>query len=277
MPTFQLLAGFTTWGTIGTYEKPEDAIPGLAPSGYHVLEAEITSWLKDDFVDLVRSSRLLPVVQCFPLTVKDVIPALIRAKEIGALVVNAHAGTAHLAEDEAVKLVNALYDEAEKLGVRLLLETHRGRLTQDLFRTARLCDRIPRLRFNLDVSHLVVCEETFGPAQSLKPLIFPIIDRTEMIHGRICNGEQIQVDAGDGKGELAQLYITFWSEVMRRWRRRSPAGSAFIFTPELGPPSYSITGRDGKEFTDRISQSAVLVEMAKTAWKMSAQSSDPLW
>lgn len=277
MPTHQLLFGFTLWGFIKLYENREDGVPNLAPAGFSILEADIQACLQPHFKQLCESNNLRPVVQCFPLTIDDGKKAFARARELDALLANAHAGTAHLSEDEAVKLVNGLYDEAERAGVKLVLETHRGRLTQDLYRTSNLCEKVPRLRFNLDVSHFVVCEERPGPSEDMKQLLDPILDRVEMIHGRISNGEQIQVDVGDGSGELAQTYRRLWAETMRRWRLRAPAGSSLVFTPELGPPGYAITDAAGREFSDRWQQSLVLRDLAQQAWNLSAAPSSPLW
>lgn len=277
MPTHQLLFGFSPWGFEGLHTPREDGIPRLKPAGFHCLEAQIAALMQDAFVARCKDEGLLLVAQCYPLTAEEIKPTLKRARDIGVVQVNAHAGTAHLTYEEAVSLLNGLYDEADAAGVRLLVETHRGRLTQDLFRTSPLCAAVPRLRVTLDVSHYVVCEERPGPTADLKPLLDPILDRAEMIHGRISNGEQIQVDVGDGQGEMAQLYVRFWAEAMRRWRLRAKPGSSLIFTPELGPPDYAIRDTTGREFSNRWEQSLVIRSMAEQAWKLAGAASGPLW
>jgi sugar phosphate isomerase/epimerase len=277
MPTHQLLFGFTLWGLEGLHSPREEGLAAVAGAGYSVVEGDIWAWENDDLCRRCEALNLRPSVMCFPMTADDLKPALQRACDIGAVQVNAHAATPHMDEDASVRLINEMYDEAERLGVRLLLETHRGRITQDLYRTARLCERVPRVRFNLDVSHYVVCEERPGPTAELAPLLTPIMDRAEMIHGRVSNGEQIQVDVGDGSGELPQLHAAFWAETMRRWRLRSRPGTALIFIPELGPVPYALRDAAGREISNRWEQSLVLRALAQNAWKLSAQSASPLW
>jgi sugar phosphate isomerase/epimerase len=277
MPTHQLLFGHTLWGLIGLNDPPEDGISRLAPAGYQVFEAGPQVLGQPGWKERLAEARLLPVVQWGPMEAEDGPPAYEVANRIGALMLNAHCGSPRMDEAVVCDLLNALYDSAEAARVKLVVETHRGRVTQDLYRLARLCGLVPRLRLNLDVSHICLCEERPGPTADLAPLLDQVLDRVDMIHGRICNGEQIQVDAGDGSGELPQRYLHLWAEAMRRWRLRSPAGAVFVFTPELGPANYAIFGRDGAELTDRWEQSLVIREIGSEAWKLSAGASGTLW
>lgn len=278
MPTHFLLPGQTLWGFEGIEDPPEAGIDRMPAAGFHIVETNESTLDRPGVMERIRRHHLRLVLQCYPMTVEDMRPSLKRAKELGAILVNAHAASPHLPEEEAVALVNGMYDAAAEEGVRLLLETHRGRITQDLYRTVRLCERVERLRLNLDVSHYIVCEERPGPTDDLKPLLSVLLDRADMIHGRISNGQQIQVDVGDGSGELAQGYLRFWAEAMRRWRLRNRAGSSLIFTPELGPPDYAIRNpADGRELSDRWSQTLVLKRLGEQAWEMSKKTSAPLW
>jgi sugar phosphate isomerase/epimerase len=277
MPTHQLLFGFTWWGLNGLFKDPVEGVPNVALAGYACIEADINTCLRTDFHELCARNNLRPIVQCFPLDISDIEVAIGAARNLDAILINAHAGTAHMDQQNSVEFINALYDKADDAGVKLLLETHRGRITQDLFRTSRLCSLIPRVRFNLDVSHYVLCEERHGPTSDMADLLSTILDRVEMIHGRVSNGQQIQVDIQNGAGELATQYTCFWAEAMRRWRNRSRPGTSLIFSPELGPPHYAITNSAGNEVSDRWQQSEVLRELAENAWKMSASAYGPLW
>jgi hypothetical protein len=167
--------------------------------------------------------------------------------------------------------------EGKKRNLPVYFETHRGRFTQDLYRTAQLCTRLPDLLLTLDVSHYIVNEEKIGPTEELKPLLDVLLDRVGMIHGRVSNGQQIQVDIGDGSEELAQRYKRFWAEAMRRWRIRNPVGAALVFEPELGPPDYAIRDLSGKEFSNRWEQSLVLKRLGEEAWKEAATATAELY
>jgi sugar phosphate isomerase/epimerase len=265
VPTHHLLFGFSIWGLEGLYADKAEGISAVADAAYHTLESGAHG-ITDEILARVKGTSLRWVLQCYPMTVADADVAFRRAREMDALLVNAHAGTAGMSVDASVDFAERLYDLADKAGVRLLLETHRGRMTQDLFRMAEVCERVKRLQLTLDVSHFVVAEERPGPVGDLRERLEPLLDRVGMIHGRISNGEQIQVDVGDGSGELAQSYAALWAEAMKRWRLRNPVGSAFVFTPELGPPTYAIQDAAGREFSDRWQQSLVLRELAAKTW-----------
>lgn len=278
MPTHQLLFGFTIWGFEGIYSPPETGLARLRPAGFYLVETSEGMLDRPGVLDQIRAEAFRLVLQCYPGSVEELKPSLERARELGAVLVNAHAASPHMEEGEAVTMLDRMYDAAEEIGVRLLFETHRGRVTQDLFRTARLCRMVERLRLNLDVSHFVLAEERPGPTPDLAPLLDVILDRTEMLHGRISNGQQIQVDAGDGTGDLARRYVKFWAEAMRRWRLRNRAGSTFVFTPELGPPDYAIRHpATGAELSDRWEQAMTIRALAEEAWAVSKGSSSPLW
>jgi sugar phosphate isomerase/epimerase len=269
MPTHHLLAGFSLWGLEGLHDPPASGISAVKAAGYHTLEVGFIH-LKDELVEQVRAAGLRLIVQRHCMTVEELVPALDAAKRHGVMLVNAHVGTPHLSTAEAADLAKGMIEAANSRGVRLLFETHRGRITQDLFRTLELLKAVPAMRLTLDVSHYIVCEEKPGPVAELMPLLRQLFDRVDMMHGRVSNGEQIQVDVGDGTGELPQRFKSFWCEAMRAWRLRSAPGSALVFTPELGPPSYAITDLDSREFSDRWEQSLVIRRLAEEAWKASA-------
>ncbi|MGI8908679.1 MAG: sugar phosphate isomerase/epimerase family protein [Candidatus Sumerlaeaceae bacterium] len=270
VPTHHLLPGFSLWGIEELHDPPVAGIPALKEAGYATLEVAYYN-ISPEVVKAVQENGLRLIVQRTTSTVADLVPALEAAKRHGALLVNLHAGTPHMRTQEAADVVNAMIDAADSYSLQLLFETHRGTMTQDLLRTVDLVESVPRMRLTLDVSHYIIAEERPGPVDQLRPLLNTLLPRVQMIHGRISNGEQIQVDAGDGHGELAQLYKKFWCDAMRAWREHRAPGSAFVFTPELGPPIYALTDSKGHELSDRWQQSLVLRRLAEEAWKESAR------
>ena len=97
----------------------------------------------------------------------------------------------------------------------------------------------------------------------------PVLQRVSHLHGRISNGEQAQVDVGDGSGDTAQFFVRLWTRAMSYWRKDAGPGDVFPFTSELGPPRYAMTTLDGKEFSDRWEQSLVMKKLAEQAWAQS--------
>lgn len=276
MPTHLLLQGSTPWVLNGFYTPPEAGLHELTKLGASTIE--ISDFIiTDEMLELVAAQNLRLIIQAYPEAADDIEPALALARRTRAIAINCHVRTPHLTHEESAELARALIQRGADAGIPLYFETHRGCITQDLYRTSRLVEAVPDMRFTLDVSHYVVCEEVPGPVARLAPLLDPILDRVEMIHGRVSNGQQIQVPAVQATGELEQGYIAFWTEAMRRWRMRKPAGSSLIFTPELGPPPYAVLTPEGKEVSNRLEQSANIWQMAQTAWKNSATATSPVW
>jgi sugar phosphate isomerase/epimerase len=276
MPTHHLIPGASLWAMEGVVAPPVDGIEKAAAAGFASFEVGVVC-LTDEIAKRVQAAGMRLVVQCYPMTGPDIAESLDIAKKYDAIHVNVHAATPHLSEDETVNRISRMIEEGEKRGLPVLFETHRGRVTQDLYRTAQLCRRLPKMKLTLDVSHYIVTEEKVGPTEELKPLLDVLLDRVEMIHGRISNGQQIQVDVGDGSNPLAQSYRKLWGEAMRRWRARSPVGSVLIFEPELGPPDYAIRDLSGKEFSSRWEQSLVIKRLGEEAWKDASAATEPLY
>jgi len=95
----------------------------------------------------------------------------------------------------------------------------------------------------------------------------PILDRCYSFQCRISNGQQIQVDVGDGSSKLAQKWLELWAEILRRWRQKAQPGDIFPVVSELGPPGYSMVDLGGSEISDRWQQSLVMKRLTEQAWK----------
>lgn len=269
MPTHLLLKGATLWGLKSIYNPPEAGLQTLKERGVSVLEVS-DSELTPELLTKIQRYQFGVVVQAYPDSAENFDETLQLARTSRARAINVHAATPHISEDEAVQLISGLIEKSGAAKIPLYFETHRGRITQDLFRTAMLAQRVPQMRFTLDVSHYVLAEERPGPTERLASLLDVILDQTEMIHGRVSNGQQIQVHTIDKNSEIAENYRKLWAEAMRRWRLRNKPGSSLIFTPELGPPPYAIVDEKGKELSNRLEQSEAIWELAQLAWKASA-------
>ena len=69
--------------------------------------------------------------------------------------------------------------------------------------------RFPKLKMTADFSHFVVVGEFYGGSgESALERMQPIIERIAHVHGRISNGESVQVDVdvGDGNGDARPLF-----------------------------------------------------------------------
>ena len=259
MPTHHLLAGFTLGCSCDRPGSSEQGIAENARSGCRVVVADVDLLMCDALVETCRAHSLLFVVECCAQTAEDAVPALRRAKRLGALCVSVHAGAATMTAGEAGELADALLDVAGRERVRLLFRTCRGCIMQDLGRASELCERVPRLRVALDPAHYVADAGLPAPTRALLPWIGSVMDRAEMLFAGIPMETHAFAEAGAGASELAQRYVAFWSETMRRWRLRSKPGSMLVFAQEHEPSEGSTPA------------------MAREAWARSADTATVLW
>jgi sugar phosphate isomerase/epimerase len=194
-----------------------------------------------------------------------------RGVDCGFECLTLHVGWGLEDDDEARALASALLEAAEKHRIPLYPETHRATIFQDMWRTVRLIERLPELRFNCDFSHWYTGQEmVYGGFEAKAAFIRPVIERAGFLHGRIGTPGCMQVDSGDGD-PTGRPYVGhfrhLWTEVFRAYLRR-PASGPFCFATELlGPEIYYARVFDGREESDRWQQALVLVRMAKECYR----------
>jgi sugar phosphate isomerase/epimerase len=241
------------------------AVDWIAAQGF----AGVMPWVATpaDFaaVDLIRQRKLMVGVGFPVYNPADSLPIIEGACERGVSFLNAQVHDAYTPDDEAVAKIGGLYEMCDAVGVPLFIETHRGRVTQDLLRTLNYASRVPHMQFTLDASHYVVAGEVNFPDEDAKfnQLLAGIVSRSACIHARVSNGEQVQVDVGDGSGAVVQPYIRWWTDAYQQWQARSKPGDIFPFVCELGPHPYSIKSPAGAEISDRAEQALVLKGIAE--------------
>ena len=222
-------------------------------------EAEVSAALKRHDLKVVLGHR--------PFSVEDVRNTVERAKRLGAEFIFMQPATAFTNFDEVVAIVSEGRSIAADNGLTCFVEVHRNNWTETIPQTLQLLERLPDIRFTADLSHFVVVGEFYGwEGEGAIEKMRPILEKSAHAHGRISNGEQVQVDVGDGAGETAQFFVSLWAHAMKAWLQDAGPGDVFPFTSELGPPRYAITLPDGKEFSDRWEQSLVMKKLAMQAW-----------
>jgi hypothetical protein len=157
-----------------------------------------------------------------------------------------------LREDEpADVLLDAVAAAEARYRLPLRVETHRGRITQDLRRTCAFLQARPSLRLTLDLSHYVVANEFQGDTSAFAPL-FPAAGA---LHLRVSNGEQVQVPLV-GNEVAVERFCNWWRSALAGAAARGEAW--FPAVCELGPPPYAIRDQAGRELSDRWAETMTL-------------------
>jgi len=210
--------------------------------------------------------------QCYPRSVDELKPIIEHVQEFGADHINLQADVRPYTLDECVPYLEGWRRLAEDAGIALHIETHRDRMTTDLFFTLQLLDRFPDLRLTADLSHYVVGREFAWPiSDENHALMHRIIDNAWGFHGRVASREQIQLQlAFPQHQQWLALFMQWWEYGFRSWRRRAPADGVLTFLCELGPPEYAMTGADGYELSDRWQEAGVMKDRVRALWQTCA-------
>lgn len=194
------------------------------------------------------------------------------------------AGTLHVGwgiedDDQVDALVGDIIDASVKHDMPLYIETHRATITQDIWRTVKLIERFPGVRFNGDFSHWYTgLEMPYGTVELKTDFAAPVFDRIGFMHGRIGNSGCIQVDIGPdlatAKGHAhVQHFMEMWTLTMMGFIKNAGPGETLIFAPELLQPAINYArafpDSDGqpREESDRWQQALLYVEIASECFE----------
>lgn len=204
----------------------------------------------------------------FPQTAAQLVSSLDRVLPLEPAYVNLQAHFHPASVEQARPVFDAWLAEAARMPCPLRVETHRNTATNDLLFTVALLDAFPELELTADLSHYFVARELAWPVRAEDQLrIERILDHSSAFHGRVASREQIQVSISfPQNADWVELFLGWWHEGLRRWRGRGRPGGTMIFTAELGPPWYAITGADGGELSDRWAEALLLRALVSERW-----------
>ncbi len=242
-------------------------------AGFEAVECWLSAEEEQEHKAALDAAGLRLVLGHHPFSLDDVRQTVAQAVRLGADFVFAQPLDPYRSIPEAVTFLREARKIANDQGLSFFVETHRNNIPESLNQALALIEAMPEIRFTGDFSHFVVIGEFYGwTDERAIERMMPVLERTSHLHGRISNGEQVQVDVGDGSGQTAQFFVSMWAAVMRHWLRGAGPGDIFPFASELGPPRYAITLPDGSEFSDRWTQSLVMKQLAEQAWQQAQQS-----
>lgn len=222
-----------------------------------------------EVTDFLRAHHMTWQAQCYPATVDELKPIIAHVQELGADHINLQPNVRPYRLEECFPYIEGWRRLAHDAGLTLHIETHRDRMTTDLFRTLHLLDCFPDLRLTGDISHYVVGREFAWPIDDENHrLMRRILDNCWGFHGRVASREQIQIQIGFPQHkDWVDLFMGWWEYGFRSWRKRAPADATLTFLCELGPYEYAITGADGHELSDRWEEARQMKDMIREMWR----------
>jgi len=217
---------------------------------------------------LLKSQDKQMELQCFPRTIGDLIPALELCTEIGVHHLDIQADVRPRRIADCIPLLEGWRRLAEQVDFPVYFETHRDRMTTDLYFTLDLLECFPDLKLLGDLSHFMVGREFTVPiSDENSAYMHRIIDNCWAFHGRVASREQVQIEISFPHHKMwLDIFLSWWEYGFRSWRRRAESNDSLAFVCELGPKPYAITGRDGNDTTDRWREALMLKAEIKTLW-----------
>ncbi len=255
--------------TDGMERSLEENVAMIVAAGYHGVST--------DWRDRARSKRIAALLkphgmvaegQCFPQTVDDLKPVLEIATETGLHHLDIQPDVRPRTMGECVPLIEGWMRLAEEVDFPVYIETHRDRMTTDLYFVLDLIERFPEMRLLADLSHFLVGREFAEPVSDENhAYIHRVLDRSWALHGRVASREQVQIEISfPHHRKWLDLFLGWWDYGIRSWKRRAGPNEELSFVCELGPQPYAIAGPDGNDLSDRWSDALMLREEVTALW-----------
>lgn len=266
---YQSLWGMERRHTDGHERSLDENITLIAAAGFDGVSAHYTS--RDGVAELDRAlagTGLGIEGVCFPRSIDDLRLPLDLASEFPVSHINLQPDIRPRRIDDCLPLLDGWMDLADKAGVPVFIETHRDRMTCDLHFTLALLDRRPDLPLLADLSHYLVGREFPFPVPDENTAeIHRILRNARAFHGRIGSREQVQVELSFPHHRVwLDLFLGWWQHGFRDWQDRAAPDTELVFTCELGPKPYAISGADGNDLSDRWAEAGQMRRMVMELW-----------
>ena len=272
---FQSLWAMERRQTDGFERSLEQNIKMIAAAGFDGLSAD---WHDRKAVQplsiLSRAAGLKVEGQCFPKTVDDLKPVLENGTEFEVHHLDVQPDVRPRRLQDCIPLLEGWRRLAEEVDFPVYFETHRDRMTTDLYFTLDLLDCFPDLMLLGDLSHFLVGREFAWPiSDENHACIRRILDHSWALHGRVASREQVQIEISFPHHRMwLDLFLEWWEYGFKSWRKRAGADDSLAFTCELGPKPYAISGPEGNDLSDRWAEAIMLRELVRERWAKSFRS-----
>ncbi|WP_234189892.1 sugar phosphate isomerase/epimerase [Shinella sp. NM-101] len=267
---FQSLWAMERRHTDGHERSLAENIAMIAEAGFDGVSAHYTKRADVRTLDeALRGTGLGIEGVCFPRTVEDLRLPLELAAEYPVRHINLQPDIRLRRVEDCLPLLDGWMALAERAGIPVFIETHRDRMTTDLFFTLDLLDSRPDLPLLADLSHFLVGREFAFPVEEENhALIRRILQNARAFHGRVASREQVQIEISfPHHRPWLDLFLNWWDDGFRHWRANAAEDAELVFTCELGPKPYAITGRDGNDTTDRWAEALMLRQEVRALWR----------
>jgi hypothetical protein len=170
---------------------------------------------------------------------------------------------------DCIPLIEGWRRLAETVDFPVHFETHRDRMTADLYFTLDLLECFPDIKLLADLSHYLVAREFAVPIFAENHgYVHRIIDHSWVFHGRDTSREQVQIEISFPVHQMwVDIFLNWWQYGFQSWSRCAGPDDSLAFACELGPKPYAIVGREGNDTTDRWQKACILKTKVEELWR----------
>ena len=219
---------------------------------------------------LARAENLVVEGTCLPTDIGQVADYLDWGHKFGLHHLNLQLNMRPRTLGEALAIIDRLTELTAQADFPVYVETHRGRLTNDLHFMLDILDARPDLKLLADLSHYVVAREIELPvSQEVDQQIAGILQHAWAFHGRVAGAGQVQLPLSFPQHKpYLDLFTAWWQRGFQSWRERAGENDTLTFVTELGPqPYYAIAGADGRDLSDRWEEAVMLKTLVRDLWR----------
>ncbi len=242
----------TQWGQ--EHLKTEDFFAKVKDAGYDGVD----TWLPEDKIERNKFIRLLnehdlSIVshqhQAKGNSINEFCKSfeyyLQVSSECNPILINSHSGRDYFSLDEQLQVIDTAQNFSVKNSIRVVHETHRGRIGFGPVNTRELFNLRPDMKITADFSHWVCVTESY--LENFQNELAEAILRAEHIHARVGFTEGPQIP--DPRISFWQVQVKFFFKIWERifTYQESIGTEVFTVTPEFGPPPYMWTNINDNE------------------------------
>ena len=156
--------------------------------------------------------------------------------ETEPLFITSHSGRDYFTLDDQLRLIDTAAEFSETHTIRVVHETHRGRIGYSPASVRDLFARRPNYRLTADLSHWVCATESY--LEGYGPELAEAIARADHIHARIGfpQGPQVPDPRLPDWQEPIPWFLGWWDAIVTAHHQRGT--DVLTITPEFGPPPY---------------------------------------
>ena len=208
---FQALWAMERRHTDGFERSLEENVKMIVEAGFDGFSAD---WRDRDkcrrMSELMKAHNLTGEGQCFPKTIDDLKPALENATEFRLHHLDIQPDVRPRKLNDCIPLIEGWRRLAEEVDFPVYIETHRDRMTTDLFFVLDLIECFPDLKLLADLSHFLVGREFAWPIDDTNhSYIHEVLDHSWAFHGRVASREQVQIEISHYETHFGMMRMEF--------------------------------------------------------------------